>query len=73
MENVKSFNFKLKANDGNARAGEIETIHGNIKTPVFMPVGTAASVKAIFPKDLLKLNIEIIDETQWKQTVDSAS
>ena len=60
MENVKSFNFKLKANDGNARAGEIETIHGNIKTPVFMPVGTAASVKAIFPKDLLELNIEII-------------
>ena len=60
MENVKSFNFKLKANDDNARAGEIETIHGNIKTPVFMPVGTAASVKAIFPKDLLELNIEII-------------
>ena len=60
MENVKSFNFKLKATDGNARAGEIETIHGNIKTPVFMPVGTAASVKAIFPKDLLELNIEII-------------
>ena len=60
MENMKSFNFKLYANDGEARAGTIETVHGNIKTPVFMPVGTAGSVKAIFPKDLLKLNIEII-------------
>ena len=37
MENIKPFNFKLKANDGEARAGIIETIHGNIKTPVFMP------------------------------------
>ena len=60
MENLKPFNFKLEANDEKARAGIIETIHGNIKTPVFMPVGTAASVKAIFPKDLLELNIEII-------------
>ena len=31
MENIKSFNFKLEANDGKARAGIIETIHGNIK------------------------------------------
>ena len=60
MENIKPFNFKLEANDGEARAGIIETIHGNINTPVFMPVGTAGSVKAIFPKDLLELNIEII-------------
>ena len=43
-----------------ARAGIIETIHGNINTPVFMPVGTAGSVKAIFPKDFWNLNIEII-------------
>ena len=60
MENLKPFNFKLEASDEKARAGIIETIHGNIKTPVFMPVGTAASVKGIFPKDLLELNIEII-------------
>lgn len=60
MENLKPFNFKLEASDEKARAGIIETIHGSIKTPVFMPVGTAASVKGIFPKDLLELNIEII-------------
>ena len=59
MENIKPFNFKLEANDGEARAGIIETIHGNIKTPVFMPMGTAASVK-LFSKDLLELKIEII-------------
>ena len=36
------------------------TKHGIIKTPVFMPVGTSASVKAIYPHDLLNIDIEII-------------
>lgn len=35
-----------------ARAGKIETAHGTIETPIFMPVGTAASVKGIFHRDL---------------------
>ena len=35
------------------RTGLIETAHGNIKTPVFMPVGTLANVKSIFPRDLV--------------------
>ena len=43
-----------------ARHGIIQTAHGKIETPVFMPVGTTGSVKAIFPKDLKKLNVEII-------------
>ena len=43
-----------------ARHGIIETAHGKIETPVFMPVGTTGSVKAIFPKDLEKLNVQII-------------
>ena len=43
-----------------ARHGIIQTAHGKIETPVFMPVGTTGSVKAIFPKDLEKLNVEII-------------
>ena len=46
--------FTLQKNDpaGHARAGLIETAHGLIETPIFMPVGTAASVKGIFHRDL---------------------
>ena len=39
--------YRVEVKDGNARAGEIETPHGKIKTPVFMPVGTQATVKAM--------------------------
>ncbi len=39
--------FTIAAHDGAARAGEIETAHGCIRTPAFMPVGTAATVKAL--------------------------
>ncbi len=52
--------FTLKKTDGNARTGLIETAHGNIQTPVFMPVGTAATVKAITVDDLENLGAEII-------------
>ncbi len=46
--------FKLQATDANsqARAGEFTTAHGKIATPIFMPVGTLASVKAIHQKEL---------------------
>lgn len=46
--------FKIEALDKNskARAGEIETAHGSVPTPIFMPVGTLASVKAVHIKDL---------------------
>jgi queuine tRNA-ribosyltransferase len=44
--------FQLLAEDGAARRGRIETPHGTIETPVFMPVGTAATVKALEPRDL---------------------
>ena len=46
---MKNFSFKVEGNDNTARAGLIKTKHGLIKTPVFMPVGSA-SVKAIFQK-----------------------
>ena len=48
-------NFKLQHTDASsgARAGIIETAHGSIKTPVFMPVGTVGSVKAVQPRELL--------------------
>jgi queuine tRNA-ribosyltransferase len=45
--------FKLLKNDQKARAGEINTDHGKILTPIFMPVGTAGSVKAITQQQLL--------------------
>jgi len=53
-------NFKIESVDGNARAGIIRTFHGKIETPVFMPVGTLGSVKGIFPRDLNKINVDII-------------
>ena len=52
--------FKKEYSDGNARAGEIETPHGNIKTPVFMPVGTQATVKTMTKEELKIINSQII-------------
>ena len=46
------FTLQHKDPQSNARAGLIETAHGNIETPIFMPVGTAATVKGIFHRDL---------------------
>ena len=52
--------YKLEKNDGNARAGVIKTPHGEIKTPVFMPVGTQATVKAMTREELEEINSQII-------------
>lgn len=52
--------FTLKAQDGLARAGEIQTAHSLIQTPVFMPVGTVASVKSLHSDDLLGMGAQII-------------
>ncbi len=46
--------------DGNARVGKLFTAHGEITTPVFMPVGTRASVKAVTSHDLQDVGAEII-------------
>jgi queuine tRNA-ribosyltransferase len=56
------FQFELQAKDpsSNARAGKITTAHGEIHTPVFMPVGTQGTVKSLLNKDLEDLNAEII-------------
>jgi tRNA-guanine family transglycosylase len=43
---MTEFRYELLAQDGNARLGRIHTAHGVIDTPTFMPVGTAATVKA---------------------------
>jgi queuine tRNA-ribosyltransferase len=53
-------NFKIVATDGNARAGVLKTGHGEVETPIFMPVGTQASVKALSPDDLKAGGAQII-------------
>jgi queuine tRNA-ribosyltransferase len=52
--------FEVVARDGAARAGLLHTAHGTIETPVFMPVGTQASVKALSSGDLRALGARII-------------
>ncbi len=52
--------FKLHHKYKQARAGEINTVHGKILTPVFMPVGTQATVKIMTPEDLLSAGASII-------------
>ena len=52
--------FELQNQDGHARAGLLKTQHGEISTPVFMPVGTYGAVKSIAPKELEETNFEII-------------
>jgi queuine tRNA-ribosyltransferase len=47
-----SFSYRLIANDGAARAGEMTTAHGMVPTPAFMPVGTQASVKGVHHDDV---------------------
>lgn len=56
----KPIKYTLEAKDGNARAGVIETPHGKIETPVFMPVGTQATVKAMTKEELETIHSQII-------------
>ena len=57
-----NFNFKLLKKDGtsNARLGKISTPHGEVNTPIFMPVGTQGTVKALLPETVSDLGAEII-------------
>ncbi len=54
------FSFGVIATSGGARAGLLTTPHGEIETPVFMPVGTAAAVKAVTQRDLLDIDARIV-------------
>jgi queuine tRNA-ribosyltransferase len=53
-------NFKLLKTDGNARRGRLTLNHGVIETPIFMPVGTYGSVKAMSPVELNDIDAQII-------------
>jgi queuine tRNA-ribosyltransferase len=55
-----SFEFTVDATDGHARLSRLETPHGPIETPVFAPVGTQATVKAMRPRDLSELGASLI-------------
>lgn len=52
--------FELKATDGQARTGVIKTTRGDIRTPAFMPVGTAATVKAMMPESVRATGADIL-------------
>ena len=54
------FAFVLEAQDGAARAGTISTAHGRVRTPAFMPVGTAAAVKALTPEAVAATGADIV-------------
>ena len=56
----KKFTFKLISQDKKARLGKITTAHGDIDTPIFMPVGTAATVKAMHLRDVEQSGAQII-------------
>ncbi|MEE4274619.1 MAG: tRNA guanosine(34) transglycosylase Tgt [Thermoleophilia bacterium] len=57
---AEGFAFTVEAADGCARAGRLETPHGAVETPCFMPVGTKATVKGVAPRDLAALGAGIV-------------
>ncbi|MBK4733749.1 tRNA guanosine(34) transglycosylase Tgt [Noviherbaspirillum pedocola] len=52
--------FTLKKTDGRARRGTVELNHGSVETPIFMPVGTYGTVKAMSPLELKEIDAQII-------------
>ena len=52
--------FKLHAQDGKARTGELTTPHGVVRTPAFMPVGTAGAMKGIHWREIRETGADIV-------------
>jgi len=57
---MTQFSFDLAATDGKARTGTIHTPRGDIRTPAFMPVGTAGTVKAMLPENVRATGADIL-------------
>jgi len=57
---MPTFSFSMAATDGRARSGLVRTARGDIRTPAFMPVGTAGTVKGMKPGDVRALGADII-------------
>lgn len=55
-----TLSFTIHARDGQARTGTLSTLHGDIRTPAFMPVGTAATVKAMHPEQVAATGADIL-------------
>ena len=60
QDRLPRIGFQLLAQDGAARLGEIVTPHGVVRTPAFMPVGTAATVKALYPEQVKAAGADIV-------------
>ena len=60
MSSVPEFGFHLQTTDGMARRGQLTTAWGVVETPVFMPVGTAATVKGMMPDSVAATGAQII-------------
>ena len=60
MTPTDAFSFRLLASDGGARLGEIVTPRGTIRTPAFMAVGTAATVKAVYAEQLQAAGADVV-------------
>ncbi|KGM31437.1 tRNA guanosine(34) transglycosylase Tgt [Inquilinus limosus] len=57
---MTEFRFEPLARDGAARTGRLHTAHGVVQTPTFMPVGTAATVKAMRPEEVAATGAQIV-------------
>jgi len=57
---MTGFTFSVEATDGAARKGLIRTVRGDIRTPAFMPVGTAGTVKAMLPESVRETGADIV-------------
>jgi queuine tRNA-ribosyltransferase len=57
---ASGFAFRVTHRDGMARRGLLDTPHGPVETPVFMPVGTRATVKGVLPRDLAEMGARIV-------------
>ena len=57
---MTDFTFTISATDGAARTGVISTVRGEIRTPAFMPVGTAGTVKAMLPESVRETGADIV-------------
>ena len=57
---TQRFGFEVQARDGRARTGVISTPRGEVRTPAFMPVGTAATVKAMLPESVRATGADIL-------------
>jgi queuine tRNA-ribosyltransferase len=60
MADSETFQYRLIGTDGRARRGEISTPRGIIRTPAFMPVGTVATVKALYPEQVRDAGADIL-------------